>query len=274
MIKVLALLVAAALSGLTVYLIAPAKLIWIIVLLVAFLIAFVILECAIFFISYIILGLFVPKGEIKKYSPYWHKIYVRTTIICMSLFGVKMHVTGMEKVPKNTTFILIHNHLSNMDPIIINTVFRKYSMTFMAKKSLSKIPFFGPIIRGVGFLFLDRDNPTKDAYQLARGIRYLKTDTCSVSIAPEGTRNFTEEVLLPFKDGSYIMAKKTNKPIVVCCFRGTENIKHNLLFKRHHVYLDVIDCINPTDYAALSEKEISDLTYKEIYEFLVNNKNA
>ena len=143
----------------------------------------------------------------------------------MSLFGVKMKVTGLDKVPNDTTFVVVHNHLSNMDPIILNTVLKKYDLTFMAKKSLSKIPFFGKIVRKVGFLFLDRDNPTRDAFQIARGIKYLKSNTCSVAVAPEGTRNFTNEVLLPFKDGSFIMATKAQKPVVVCVFKGTEKIK-------------------------------------------------
>ena len=138
----------------------------------------------------------------------------------------------------------------------MNTVLSKYDLTFMAKKALSKIPFFGNIIRGVGFLFLDRNNPTKDAYQLARGIKYLKTNTCSVAIAPEGTRNFTDELLLPFKDGCFIMATKAQKPIVVAVFKGTENIKKNLLFKVHKVTLDFTDCIYPEEFNQMTQEEL------------------
>ena len=221
MVKIIVFLLSLGLSVLTVLGIHPNQLVWCIVLGIAFLIAYIIVFVGLFFLTYIILGLFVKKGEIKKYSKFYHRVYVITTKICMSLFGVRMHITGFEKVPSKGTFIVVHNHLSNMDPVIINSVFGKHDMVFMAKKSLAKIPFFGNIIRGVGFLFLDRDNPTKDAYQLARGIKYLKTDTCSVGIAPEGTRNFTEEILLPFKDGSFIMAKKAQRQFVVCVFKGT-----------------------------------------------------
>lgn len=268
MVKIIVLLLSIGLAVLTVLGIAPSSLVWSIALGVLFTIAYIIAFVGLFFLTYIVLGLFVKKGEIKKYSKFYHRVYVITTKICMSLFGVRMHITGMEKIPNGTSFIAVHNHLSNMDPVILNAVLGKYDLVFMAKKSLAKIPFFGNIIRGVGFLFLDRDNPTKDAYQLARAIKYLKTDTCSVGIAPEGTRNFTEEILLPFKDGSFIMAKKAQKPIVVCVFKGTEGIKHHLLTKVHHVQLVISDVIEPSVYATLSEKELSDLVREKMLSVL------
>ena len=264
MVKIIVFLLSLGLSVLTVWGLSPNEVIWWVLLIIAFLLAYIIAFVALFFLTYIILGLFVKKGEIKKYSKFYHRVYVITTKICMSLFGVRMHIKGFEKVPKEGTFIAVHNHLSNMDPVIINAVFGKHDMVFMAKKSLAKIPFFGNIIRGTGFLFLDRDNPTKDAYQLARAIKYLKTDTCSVGIAPEGTRNFTEEILLPFKDGSFIMAKKAQRPIVVCVFKGTEKIKKHLLTRIHHVDLIISDVINPSEYASLSEKELSDLVRQKM----------
>ncbi len=273
MVKIIVLLLSAGLAVLTVLGIAPSSLAWSIILGILLFIGYIVAFVALFFLTYIILGLFVKKGEIKKYSKFYHRVYVITTKICMSLFGVKMHISGFDKVPSNGTFIVVHNHLSNMDPVIINAVFGKHDMVFMAKKSLAKIPFFGNIIRGTGFLFLDRDNPTKDAYQLARAIKYLKTDTCCVGIAPEGTRNFTEEILLPFKDGSFIMAKKSARPIVVCVFKGTENIKHHLLTRIHHVDLIVSDVIEASIYESLTEKELSDLVRDKMLQVL-NEKNG
>ena len=210
--------------------------------------------------------------EVKHYNKRFHKLYIIYTTMLLSLFGIKLIVNGKEKIPTNTTFVVAHNHLSNLDPIILNVYFKKYPMVFMAKKSLSKIPFFGKMIKRTGFIFLERDGSTKDAYAIARGIKMLRNDECSIGIAPEGTRNFTNEILLPFKEGTFVLAQKARKPIVVTAFANTNIVNDNLLFKSHKIYLEIIDVLEYDDYKDLTSDELSQKVFDLMYEYLKDKR--
>ena len=52
----------------------------------------------------------------------------------LSLLRVKVKVTGMEKLPRDTRFLLVGNHRTNFDPIILMVVLHKFDLTFVTKK--------------------------------------------------------------------------------------------------------------------------------------------
>ena len=80
----------------------------------------------------------------------------------------------------------------------------------MAKKEYfdSKFKFFFQI---TGCIPVDRKTKDNNATELA--LEVLKNNG-AIGLFPEGTRNKTEEFLLPFKFGAVSMAKKTNATIV------------------------------------------------------------
>ena len=273
MIKWLAFLISVGLSVLTTFQFNVSHEYIYVIYFILFFIVYLLGLIIIFFIPLFWVQLFVKKDiEVKHYNKKFHKMYIIYTTMLLSLFGIKLEVNGKEKIPTNTTFVVAHNHLSNLDPIIINVYFRKYPMIFMAKKSLSKIPFFGTMIKRTGFIFLERDGSTKDAYAIARGIKMLRNDECSIGIAPEGTRNFTHEVLLPFKEGTFVLAQKARKPIVVTAFTNTNIVNDNLLFKRHNIHLEIIDVIEYDDFKDLSSEELTNMVYNMMYEYLKDKR--
>ena len=273
MIKLIVLLISLISSLITTYLIKPVNSLYFILFVFLFLIGYILVQVILFFLSLTLICLFTKKEKsVKHYNKTYRKIFVLYTRMLLSLFGIKLHVTGFEKIPTDTTFVLTHNHLSNLDPIILNVYLRKFPLTFMAKKSISKVPWFGLIVKKIGFLFLERDGSSKDAYVLARGIKMLRNDECSIGISPEGTRNFTDEVLLPFKEGSFLLAMKAKKPIVISVITKVEEVKHNLLFKKHDVDLDFVEILEYEDFKDLSSEELSKKVYDIMYNHLINKR--
>lgn len=265
MVKIIILLLAFGLSTLTTLLLnfdVPWK---IAVSIIGFGLTFIVVFAILFFAFVGIFALCVKKDEKPaKYSSVYRKIYNLYQPFMLSLFGIKLTVNGLNKVPNDSNFILLQNHISNVDPIITDYVFRKYPLIFVAKESLFKIPFFGKIVRHIGYVKMTRKNGMDDAGEIIRGLRWLRAQEISLCVYPEGTRNKTypEPQLLDFKEGSLAIAKKADKPIVVSVIHGTDKINEKLLFKVHKIQIDIIAVINPNEYAEWSAEELSNKVHK------------
>lgn len=235
--------------------------------------AFLLVFAVLFFLIVEIFAIRVKKNETPvKYSGVYRKFYNAYQPFLLSLFNVKLIVNGMNKVPKDSNFVLVQNHCSNVDPIFTDFVFRKYPLIYVAKESLFKIPFFGKIIRHIGYIKLTRKTGVDDAQELVRCLRWLKSEECSICIYPEGTRNkkYPNPLLLDFKEGSLALAKKANKPIVVSVIHGSSNINDKLLFKIHKIQIDVLEVITPSDYENLSLEELTAKVRKSMLDGINN----
>ena len=95
-------------------------------------------------------------------------------------------VSGEENLPTEGGFLLVPNHLSNVDPLCLCWYFMKRdtAVRFLAKKSMFSVPVFGWIIKGMGLIPVNRDsNPSA---VLAPTREALKAGEV-VGIFPEGT---------------------------------------------------------------------------------------
>lgn len=175
---------------------------------------FFILSIPVFFIEYII-GKFSHHAKTSSSQ----KIVVGAFHIVLFLSGVKRTIKGVENVPKDTAVLYVANHRSYFDiPLAYSCV---PTLTgFIAKKEIAKIPFLRVWMRYLNCLFLDRDNIKEGLKTILKGIDLVK-DGYSVYIAPEGTRNSGKE-LLPFKEGSFKIAEKSNCPIIPVAINHSE----------------------------------------------------
>ena len=181
-----------------------------------------------------------PKKEYEKNSPYYRFLLDSATAAAMKLLRIRVHVSGIEKIPKDTKVLFVSNHRSNFDPIITWYILKKWKIAFISKPSNFKIPFFGRIIRKCCFMPIDRENPRKALPSINRAAKLLRKQEVSIGIYPEGTRSKSCE-LLPFHNGVFKIAQKAEAPIVILCVTGTEKISKRTPFRRTDVYLDVLE---------------------------------
>ena len=206
----------------------------------------------------LISSLFVnPKRDYQKNSKYFRWLLHTATTAALKLLGVRIHVSGMEKVPQNTRFLLVSNHRSNFDPIVTWHVLRKYDLAFVSKPENFKIPMFGRIIRKCCFLPIDRVDSRNAIVTINKAADLIKADTVSMGIYPEGTRS-REENMLPFHNGVFKIAKKADVPVVVITVTGTDNI-HKRLFRGTDVRLNVVDVIPAKKVAVMKTAELGEL---------------
>ena len=274
MVKLIVVLISLAITYLGYVIITPQTILTKIFLVVGLIIASLLVQVLLFFISALVMSLFVSsKKEYNHYNKFYRKVFYLYTKIVLSLFGVKIKTEGLEKLPKDEPFVLYFNHKSNLDTFVIDVALKEYPIVFIGKKSLFKIPFFGKIITKLGYISLDRSNIRSELISIQKGINYINEKECSVGVAPEGTRNFQNKVLLDFKPGCFHLVTKTKAPLVIVVLKGTEEVKKNLLFKRHVVNMKVVDVIYNNEYANLKTNEISDIVKEKMYNELTNNNN-
>ena len=175
----------------------------------------------------------------------------------MTLLRVKNRFTGMERFP-NEHFVLVSNHLSNFDPIVVLAKVKKRKIAFISKASNFKIPVAGVYVHNAGFLSIDRENAMSALRTLKQAGEMMNREGMIMGIYPEGTRSKSGK-LLEFKEGAFLLAKRANAPIVVMTTKGTNQISKRALFRRTVVELDVLEVIDretvkSTSYADLSTR--------------------
>ncbi len=132
----------------------------------------------------------------------------------------KLEIHGLEHFPKKGAFVLVSNHTSLADIIILFCLNRQFK--WLAKDSLFKIPLFGWAMRATGYIPLERGRhgSIRDSFEEAH--RWLKRGV-SVLIFPEGTRSI-EGHLGTFRNGAFKLALKSGIPIVPIVITGPDNI--------------------------------------------------
>lgn len=197
------------------------------------------------------------KKAVKKPNAFYLYI-VNQVIQQLTIFSrTKVKVEGIDKLPKDENFVLLFNHLSNWDPMVIIHKLPNRNILCVSKDSNLKIPIAGPFIHKAGFIAFDRSDKSKSAEATIRAIRNLRENKYSIAIAPEGTRNKKrEQTLLDFHYGSFKMATKTHKPIVVCVVTNTHMIHKNFPFKRTYVDFKILETI---PYETYQNMEIENL---------------
>ena len=165
----------------------------------------------------------------------------------LRLARVPVEVQGLEHLTPGQAYVFAANHRSDFDIFALLTVLPGRLM-FVAKKSLFQIPFFGPALKRMGSVPLDRDHLKQALKSLDQAAAQVQAGA-SMIIYPEGTRVPTPE-LIPFKKGVFIMASKAGQPIVPVSINGTRFIKSRSVWrvKPGPVQVIISPPINPKDY--------------------------
>ena len=137
---------------------------------------------------------------------------------------VKFTVTGEENLPTEGGFLLVSNHLSNVDPLCLCWYFmkRNTAVRFLAKKSMFSVPVFGWIIKGMGLIPVNRDsNPSA----VLAPTREALTAGEVVGIYPEGTlTRDPDQWPREFKSGAARLALDTGVTVIPLSQWGPQDI--------------------------------------------------
>ncbi len=207
----------------------------------------------------IICSLFVdPRREYEDHSSFYRALVNVSAPIALWIMGVRIHVTGLEKIPADTNRLLfVGNHRSNFDPIIALHVLRRWKPAFISKPENFDLFVYGRIARRCCFMAIDRENPRNALKTISQAAALLKKGEVSMGVYPEGTRSKNGE-LLPFHNGVFKIAQRSDSSIVVTALANTDKVHKNFPFRRTHVYFDVLTVIPPDAVKAAKTEAIGD----------------
>lgn len=96
-----------------------------------------------------------------------------------------VEVRGRENLPTDQPLLIAAKHQSELDVLV--TVSEFPDMTTVAMKTLEKTPFFGRIIRQLGYIMVDLSIPANRTQQVIDGARVAYDTGRPIVIYPEGT---------------------------------------------------------------------------------------
>jgi len=176
-------------------------------------------------------------------------------IVLIPAFFIK--VIGKENLRSSQYgSIVIANHTSNWDPIILGFVVKHKPVSYMAKEELYR--------NGIARFFLKR----LYTIPVSRGkgdIKAVKTALAALSdggilgIFPEGTRS-KEGVILPFEQGAALLAMRSGVPVIPVYIKGGYR-----LFRQVKVYVG--SSINLKEVAG---EKVNSSAIKKATEYLHN----
>lgn len=147
-------------------------------------------------------------------------------LIIPGYFLIKPYKFFGERKIKDGACVYICNHYTVFDPIYpARTTWE--GIHFVAKRPIFEMPIIGPLAKKVKAISANRDG--SDVRTLMNCLKCLKNGE-KICIFPEGTRNKTQEVMLPFYQGAAIMAIKAKAPIVPMLIYGKPRV-----FRRTHI---------------------------------------
>lgn len=209
----------------------------------------------VFFPITFILWLIVLPFDRERTLTHWMLIYQAVIISCIVPIW-KIKVEGRKKAIPGTTYVIICNHQSILDILLINCL--RYRFKWISKIEVMKVPILGWYLKMADYITVNRGDKESKEQMLLESYKCLKKGI-SIMIFPEGTRSPDSEIAF-FKRGAFQLAITTNTPILPVLMDGTGGVlpKHGLIFGGFHkITIRVLDPVSPEDFGTTNHDELA-----------------
>jgi 1-acyl-sn-glycerol-3-phosphate acyltransferase len=187
---------------------------------------------------------------LHRFTCFWASLY--------TWFNPAWPVTleGREKIRPGTPYVMVANHLSLLDILVLFRLFRHFK--WVSKIENFKVPLIGWNMSMNRYIKLRRGD-RESVIQMMEGCEKTIGEGNSIMMFPEGTRSSTGE-MRPFKPGAFELALKTGTPILPIVIHGTADAlpkRGFVLQGRHPIRISVLDPIPHERCAGMSVEELS-----------------
>lgn len=200
-------------------------------------------------------------------APHYRKVLESYLESALPVLRVNVTASGMDKVPVGRRFMLVCNHCSNIDPVLLMDKFAGRQLAFISKKENRDMFLVGKLMHKLQCQLIDRENDREALKTIIRCIRLLKEDQASVAVFPEGYIH-PDRKLHTFRPGVFKIAQKAQVPIVVCTMTDTaEAIPQLLHYKPSEIRLNVLEVLEPETFLKKRTVDVA----QEIYEMMARD---
>ena len=156
----------------------------------------------------------MPASHRSLAKVLWYEflhVVCRLSFVCL----YRIRCDGRERVPTSGGVLVLSNHQSNLDPILVGLACDR-RLNYMARETLFRFTPFRWLINSLDAIPIDRDG--LGLAGLKETLRRLKREEL-VLIFPEGTRTFDGQVR-PIKPGFSALAQRAGVPLLPVAVAG------------------------------------------------------
>ncbi len=181
----------------------------------------------------------------------------------LAVVGVRARVTGLENLEPGGSYVIVANHLSNFD-ILVVSAFIPLHFRWVAKKEIFQIPVMGWGMRRIGYVRVDREDKER-AWASVFEAKGRVGKGASIMFFPEGTRSPDGE-LKRFKSGAFVLSIQTGLKVLPVTLVGSRDImrKRSLLFQPGTVEMIVHPPMSPAGFTLEQKHEFAEVVRNEI----------
>ena len=149
--------------------------------------------------------------DLERHALRWARVLAK-------LWKIEITVEGLSHYQERTPTVLVANHQSYVDVVALFLTIPEMPV-FLAKRELSKVPFFGRVMKTRGDVFIDRARHDAATTTIDRTARILRPGA-PLLVFPEGTRAHRPEIGR-FKKGAFHLAKQAHAAIQPVSIHGS-----------------------------------------------------
>ncbi len=142
--------------------------------------------------------------------------------------GTRVQVNGLENIVPGHAYVIVPNHESNWDPVVLTHALNVLPARFIAKKQVIAVPVLGAALLRSGNVRVERSNTQGDVDRIRETMADRPMDV-SILFYAEGTRS-RDGALHDFKKGAFVTAISYGLQILPVGHAGTYRIWRPLRF--------------------------------------------
>jgi 1-acyl-sn-glycerol-3-phosphate acyltransferase len=214
-------------------------------------ISFIVVFFPLTFIAWLLALPFDRKRKVVHGMLIFQALFVSYAVPVM-----RLKIVGRRKAVKGTAYVIISNHQSILDIMLLNCL--RYHYKWISKIENKNVPFIGWYLKMADYITVDRGDKESKERMKEEAYRCLKEGT-SIMIFPEGTRSADNQIGF-FKRGAFQLAIAAGKPILPVLIDGTGGVlpKHGLIFGGFHkITIKVLDPVPPESFGTTDCDELA-----------------
>jgi len=190
------------------------------------------------------------KRRLHRFTCFWASLYTW----CNPAWPVR--VTGREKIRPEATYVMVANHQSFLDILVLFRLFSHFK--WVSKVENFRVPFIGWNMTLNRYVRLRRGDKQSIAEMMEAGAATLAEGN-SIMMFPEGTRS-PDGRMRAFKHGAFTLALENGAPLLPILVEGTAFAlpkRGFVLQGRHPISVRVLDEIPHEEFAGLPVEAVT-----------------